>query len=92
VTERHPAGSLPDDVVVHPGGGDLLVMGGTCQRGWLHGVPPASTSDPRISLTWRWTSRRGRPDTAPGYFEGRQFSDRRRQPGTTSLGRRGPSR
>jgi alkylated DNA repair dioxygenase AlkB len=91
VTERHPSGSLPDDVIVHPGEGDLLVMGGTCQRDWLHGVPATSTTRPRISLTWRWTSRRGRPDTAPGYFDGRQFSDRPRQRGTTSLGRRDPS-
>jgi hypothetical protein len=64
-----------------PGEGDLLVMGGTCQRTWLHGVPAADAQQARISLTWRWTSRRGRPDTNPGYFDGRQFSDRPRQPG-----------
>lgn len=82
VVERVPAGSGPDDMVLLPGEGDLLVMGGTCQRTWLHGVPAADTPNPRISLTWRWTSRRGRPDTNPGYFDGRQFSDRPRQPGT----------
>ena len=82
VVERVPAGSGPDDIVLLPGEGDLLVMGGTCQRTWLHGVPAADTPNPRISLTWRWTSRRGRPDTNPGYFDGRQFSDRPRQPGT----------
>lgn len=65
-----------EDVVLCPGHGDLIVMGGRCQRDWLHGVPPASTTRPRVSLTWRWTSKRGRPDTAPGYFDGRQFSDR----------------
>jgi alkylated DNA repair dioxygenase AlkB len=84
VTERVPAGRGPDDVVVHPGDGDLLVMGGRCQRDWLHGVPAAAADRPRVSLTWRWTSRRGRPDTNPGYFDGRQFSDRPRQPGTRS--------
>jgi hypothetical protein len=52
------------------------------QREFLHGVPKSDTTDARISLTWRWTSRRGRPDTAPGYFDGRQYGDRPRQPGT----------
>jgi alkylated DNA repair dioxygenase AlkB len=82
VVERIPPGTGPDDIVLLPGEGDLLVMGGSCQRTWLHGVPAADTERTRISLTWRWTSRRGRPDTAPGYFDGRQFSDRPRQPGT----------
>ena len=82
VVERIPAGSDPDDLVLMPGEGDLLVMGGACQRRWLHGVPRADTPDPRISLTWRWTSRRGRPDTDPSYFDGRQYSDRPQRPGT----------
>ena len=82
VIERVPAGDDPDDIVLTPGEGDLLVMGGACQRDWLHGVPVAATPNPRISLTWRWTSRRGRPDTNPGYADGRQFSDRPRQSGT----------
>lgn len=71
-----------EDVVLRPGHGDLLVMGGRAQRDWLHGVPrDPSTTRPRISITWRWTSRRGRPDTSPGYFEGQHFSDRPRVPG-----------
>jgi len=82
VVERVPAGSHPDDVVLMPGEGDLLVMGGAAQRDWLHGVPAADTPNPRISLTWRWTSRRGRPDTNPGFYDGRHFSDRPRQPGS----------
>jgi alkylated DNA repair dioxygenase AlkB len=77
------------DIVYLPGEGDLLVMGGACQRGWLHGVPAAETPNPRVSLTWRWTSRRGRPDTNPTYFDGRQFSDRPRQPGTRPVQNRG---
>jgi alkylated DNA repair dioxygenase AlkB len=84
VIERIPSGTAPDDLVLMPGEGDLLVMGGACQREWLHGIPATETSRPRISLTWRWTSKRGRPDTNPGYFDGRQFSDRPRQPGTRS--------
>jgi alkylated DNA repair dioxygenase AlkB len=80
--DRTPAGQADGDVVLLPGHGDLLVMGGRCQRDWLHGIPAAATELPRISLTWRWTSKRGRPDTNPGYFDGRQFSDAPRQQGT----------
>lgn len=82
VVERVPAGADSTDIVLMPGEGDMLVMGGACQRDWLHGVPAADTENPRISLTWRWTSRRGRPDTGPSYYDGRQFSDRPRQPGS----------
>jgi alkylated DNA repair dioxygenase AlkB len=82
VVERVPAGRQEGDIVLTPGEGDLLVMGGANQRDWLHGVPAADTDRARISLTWRWTARRGRPDTNPGYFDGRQFSDRPRQPGS----------
>lgn len=74
--ERVPAGAGPDDIVLTPGEGDLLVMGGACQREWLHGVPAAPGVEAgRISLTWRWTSRRGRPDTNPTFYDGRHFSD-----------------
>jgi alkylated DNA repair dioxygenase AlkB len=80
------AGEAAGDVVLMPGEGDLLVMGGRNQRDWLHAVPAATTDEPRVSLTWRWTSRRGRPDTNPGYFDGRQFSDRPAQPGSRPSG------
>ena len=80
--DRRPPGEHPDDVVLMPGHGDLLVMGGANQRDWLHTVPKADTSEPRISLTWRWTSRRGRPDTNPSYYDGRAFSDSPRRPGS----------
>ena len=82
--DRTPAGQATDDLDLQPGEGDLIVMGGRCQRDWLHGVPAADTDQPRISLTWRWTSRRGSPDTNPGYFDGRQYSDRPTQPGYRS--------
>lgn len=82
VVERVPAGKGPDDLVLLPGEGDLLVMGGACQRTWLHGVPAADTANPRVSLTWRWTSRRGRPDTNPTFYDGRQFTDGPRRPGS----------
>lgn len=80
--DRVPAGQRPDDVVLTPGHGDLLVMGGACQRDWLHTVPPAATDLPRVSLTWRWTSKRGRPDTNPTFYDGRSFSDAPRRPPT----------
>jgi alkylated DNA repair dioxygenase AlkB len=35
------------------GQGDLLVMGGACQRTWQHGVPKAADSDLRITLQFR---------------------------------------
>jgi alkylated DNA repair dioxygenase AlkB len=83
--DRVPAGDDPADVVLTPGDGDLLVMGGACQREWLHGVPAApAVADPRISLTWRWTSRRGRPDTNPTFYDGRHFGDGPRRPGSRS--------
>lgn len=82
--ERVPAGSGPDDVVLMPGDGDMLVMGGASQREWLHGVPETTVERARISLTWRWTSRRGRPDTNPTYYDGRHFSDGERRQGSRS--------
>jgi alkylated DNA repair dioxygenase AlkB len=35
------------------GFGDLLVMGGTCQRTWRHGVPKVAHAHPRISVMFR---------------------------------------
>ena len=35
------------------GGGDLLVMGGTCQRTWQHAVPKVAHADLRISVQFR---------------------------------------
>ena len=81
---RGQSGQLGDDIVLLPGEGDMLVMGGAAQRDWLHGIPAADTDQARISLTWRWTSRRGRPDTNPAYSDGRQYSDSPRLPGSRS--------
>jgi alkylated DNA repair dioxygenase AlkB len=42
-TQRHPVGH-----------GDLLVMGGSCQRTWEHAVPKTSKPvGPRISIQFR---------------------------------------
>ena len=35
------------------GGGDLIVMGGSCQRTWRHGIPKAKAAGPRISIQFR---------------------------------------
>lgn len=58
-----------------PVGGDLLVLGGRAQADWLHAVPrvPTATAG-RISIQWRWTSRRGRPETTPRYSAPRAFT------------------
>lgn len=34
-------------------GGDLLVMGGACQRTWRHGIPKVRAAGPRISIQFR---------------------------------------
>ncbi|MBF4161558.1 alpha-ketoglutarate-dependent dioxygenase AlkB [Nocardioides acrostichi] len=42
-----------DSVAVEMGHGDLLVMGGSCQRTWEHAVPKVAHSGPRISVQFR---------------------------------------
>ncbi len=37
------------------GWGDLIVMGGSCQRTWLHGVPKVAHAGPRLVLMYRPT-------------------------------------
>lgn len=66
---------LRDVIELRPRSGDLLVMGGRCQADWLHAVPQVTgRCASRISAQWRWTSRRGRRDTQPGYYAPRTFS------------------
>ena len=36
-----------------PGPGDLLVMGGSCQRTWQHSVPKTRPVGPRVSIQFR---------------------------------------
>ena len=40
------------------GWGDLLVMGGSCQRTWRHAVPKVACAGPRLAIMFRpiWTS------------------------------------
>jgi len=52
-----------------PGSGDLLVMGGACQAHWEHSVPYrlSESLGTRISIQWRYSSRRGRPFAGGSY-------------------------
>ena len=45
--------------------GDLLVMGGSCQRTWQHSVPKVAASGPRISVQFRHLYP-GAPEVPPG--------------------------
>jgi alkylated DNA repair dioxygenase AlkB len=38
---------------LNPAAGDLLVLGGTCQRTWQHSVPKCAHAGPRISVMFR---------------------------------------
>lgn len=38
---------------IAPAAGDLLVMGGTCQRTWEHSVPKCAPCGPRVSVMFR---------------------------------------
>jgi hypothetical protein len=54
-----------------------MVFGGRFQADWLHGVPKTrSAVRGRISAQWRYTTKRGRRDTQPGYYQPREFSRR----------------
>ena len=42
-----------DPVTIEMGHGDLVVMGGSCQRTWEHAVPKVAQAGPRISVQYR---------------------------------------
>ena len=50
---RPRSGGGGNTVELRLGGGDLLVMGGSCQRTWYHCVPKVRQAPPRISVTFR---------------------------------------
>ena len=73
--DTHDASTARD---LAPASGDLMVFGGRFQADWLHGVPKVRHAvRGRISVQWRYTTKRGRPDTNPGYYDRREFSKRR---------------
>ena len=47
-----PVGGGPS-LRLTPGSGDVLVLGGTCQRTWQHSVPKCASAGPRISIMFR---------------------------------------
>jgi alkylated DNA repair dioxygenase AlkB len=40
-------------ITLWPASGDLVVMGGSCQRTWDHAVPKTAAAEPRISVQFR---------------------------------------
>ena len=42
-----------DPIQIEMGHGDLVVMGGSCQRTWEHAVPKVAHAGPRISVQFR---------------------------------------
>ena len=42
-----------DSIAIEMGHGDLVVMGGSCQRTWEHAVPKVAHAGPRISVQFR---------------------------------------
>ena len=42
-----------DSVTIEMGHGDLVVMGGSCQRTWEHAVPKVAHAGPRVSVQFR---------------------------------------
>ena len=42
-----------DSISVEMGHGDLVVMGGSCQRTWEHSVPKVAGAGPRMSIQFR---------------------------------------
>ncbi len=47
------------------GWGDLVVMGGACQRTWLHGIPKVAHAGPRLVLMFR-----------PAWYEDSEYQNR----------------
>ncbi len=42
-----------ESLAIEMGHGDLVVMGGTCQRTWEHSVPKVAAAGPRVSVQFR---------------------------------------
>ncbi len=48
---KHAEGGA--SITYHLGRGDLVVMGGTCQRTWRHGIPKVAHAGPRMAIMFR---------------------------------------
>ena len=51
--QLRPRAGGAETVSVEMGHGDLVVMGGSCQRTWEHAVPKVAHAGPRISVQFR---------------------------------------
>jgi alkylated DNA repair dioxygenase AlkB len=47
------AGGSTASVAYRLGWGDLIVMGGSCQRTWQHAIPKVARADPRLVIMFR---------------------------------------
>lgn len=76
--DAHDGGARGATHDLAPDGGDLLVMGGACQANWEHSVPQVRTRPvpERVSVQWRWTSKRGRPVEGASYRAPRTYGSR----------------
>ncbi|HEX5614104.1 MAG TPA: alpha-ketoglutarate-dependent dioxygenase AlkB [Acidimicrobiia bacterium] len=70
---RSRAGGPSTDLA--PASGDLLVMGGATQVRYEHAVPKVAHCGPRVSASWRWSSKRGRPEEGGSWRAPRRFGD-----------------
>ena len=48
-----PRAGGADPIQIQMGHGDLVVMGGSCQRTWEHAIPKVAHAGPRISVQFR---------------------------------------
>jgi alkylated DNA repair dioxygenase AlkB len=48
-----PAAPRASTLALNLGWGDLLVMGGSCQRTWQHAIPKRAHAEPRIAIMFR---------------------------------------
>jgi alkylated DNA repair dioxygenase AlkB len=75
IVQRRDTRDTSSSFDLSPASGDLMVFGGRFQADYLHGVPKVRHAvRGRISVQWRYTSKRGRRDTNPGYYAPREFS------------------
>ncbi|WP_122818687.1 alpha-ketoglutarate-dependent dioxygenase AlkB [Nocardioides pantholopis] len=51
--QLRPRAGDGESISIEMGHGDLVVMGGSCQRTWEHAVPKVASAGPRISVQFR---------------------------------------
>ena len=56
---RSPHSGVRRSLAMSLGWGDLIVMGGSCQRTWEHSIPKVKQADPRLVIMFRSAYGRG---------------------------------